>query len=378
MKITKLEVIPLVRKLESPFEGGTYRIVNRFTLVTRIETDAGLVGQIFGGDEDNTQTEIVNLIRDHFAPMLIGEDPRDVERLWAKMFYYNVDLGNRGLHMLDMRNRGILTQALSAVDNALWDLLGKIYNVPVYKLLGGYRDKVPIIAIGGYYKAGKGQDQLNDEMMHYKAIGLAGVKFKVGRVSVAEDIKRVTRVREVVGDDFIIACDANQAWTIEQAVQFVRAAGGLNIRWIEEPVRWDDQLEGLRRVREASSIPVNAGQGELTSYGCRDLVQHRAVDILNVDATIAGGVTEWRRIAAMAHLSHVQMAHHEEPQVALHLLASVPNGLYVEIFPSYERDPMWVDLPMVSPTIRDGFMELPTGPGFGIDLNEAVIAKYRV
>ena len=377
MKITRLEVIPLVRKLESPFEGGTYRIVNRFTLVTRVETDSGLVGQIFGGDEDNTQTEIVNLIRDHFAPMLIGEDPRDVERLWANMFYYTIDLGNRGLHMLDMRNRGILTQAISAVDNALWDLLGKIYDVPVYKLLGGFRDKVPVIAIGGYYKAGKGQDQLNDEMMHYKAIGLAGVKFKVGRVTVAEDIKRVTRVREVVGDDFIIACDANQAWTIDQAVQFVRAANGLNIRWIEEPVRWDDQLEGLRRVREASSIPVNAGQGELTSYGCRDLVQHRAVDILNVDATIAGGVTEWRRIAAMAHLSHVQMAHHEEPQIALHLLASVPNGLYVEIFPSYERDPMWVDLPVVSPTIRDGFMELPSGPGFGIDLNEAVIAKYR-
>ncbi|MHB8629036.1 MAG: mandelate racemase/muconate lactonizing enzyme family protein [Aggregatilineales bacterium] len=377
MKITKLEVIPLVRKLESPFEGGTYRIDNRYTLVTRIETDEGLTGQIFGGDEDQTQNEIVSLIRKHFAPMLIGEDPRDVERLWVNMFYYNVDLGNRGLHMLDMRNRGIVTQAVSAVDNALWDLLGKIYNVPVYKLLGGYRDKVPVIAIGGYYKAGKGQDQLNDEMMHYKALGLAGVKFKVGRLSVAEDIKRVTRVREVVGNDFIIACDANQAWTIDDAVLFVREAAGLTIRWIEEPVRWYDQLEGLRRVREASSIPVNAGQGELTAYGCRDLVLHHAVDILNADATIAGGVTEWRRIAAMAQLFNVQMAHHEEPQVALHLLASVPNGLYVEIFPSYERDPMWVDLPLNPPKIRNGFMELPSGPGFGIDLNEEIIAKYR-
>lgn len=376
-KITKVEVIPLVRALESPFEGGTYRIVNRYTLVTRVETDDGHVGQIFGGDEDHTQREIVNLIRDHFAPMLIGEDPHDVERLWAKMFYSTIDLGNRGLHMLDMRNRGILTQAVSAVDNALWDLLGKIHGQPVYKLLGAYRDKVPIIAIGGYYKAGKGQDQLNDEMAHYKAIGLAGVKFKVGRLSVAEDIRRVSRVREVVGDDFVIACDANQAWTVEQAIQFVRAAEGLNIRWIEEPVRWYDQLEGLRRVREASSIPVNAGQGELTSYGCRDLIVHRAVDILNVDATIAGGVTEWRRIAAMAHLFHAGMAHHEEPQVALHLLAAAPNGLYVEIFPSYERDPMWVDLPVKQPVIRDGFMELPDGPGFGIELNADVIAKYR-
>jgi len=378
MKIARIEVIPLARKLESPFEGGTYRIVNRNTLVTRVYTDDGLMGEAFGGDEDMTQNEIVALIRNHFIPALIGEDPRDVERLWHKMFFSTVDLGNRGLHQLDMRNRGILTQAVAAVDNALWDLLGKVYNVPLYKLLGGFRDKVPVIAIGGYYKAGKGQDQLNDEMMHYKEMGLAGVKFKVGKVSVAEDIKRVTRVREVVGDDFIIACDANQAWTPDQAILFCREAEGLNLKWIEEPVRWYDQLEGLRRVREASRIPVNAGQGEISAFGCRDLIVNKCVDILNVDVTVSPGVTEWRRIAAMANLFHVQMAHHEEPQIALHLLAAIPNTLYVEIFPSYERDPMWFDLPVEQPRIKDGYMELPSGPGLGIPLNKDTIAKYRV
>jgi len=378
MKITQVEVIPLARKLETPFEGGTYRIVNRYTLVTRVHTDEGLVGEAFGGDEDMTQNEIVGLIRNHFAPMLAGQDPRNVERLWQQMFHYNIDLGNRGLHQLDMRNRGILMQAIAAVDNALWDLLGKIYEVPVYRLLGGFRDKVPVIAIGGYYKAGKGQDQLNDEMMHYREIGMAGVKFKVGRLSVKEDIQRVTRVREVVGDDFIIACDANQAWTPQEAIAFCREAEGLNIRWIEEPVRWYDQFEGLRMVRDSTSIPVNAGQGEITAFGCRDLAVGKCVDILNVDVTIAGGVTEWRRIAAMAGMFHVQMAHHEEPQIALHLLASVPNGLYVEIFPSYERDPMWVDLPVEQPRIRDGYMELPAGNGLGIALNQEIIDRYRV
>jgi D-arabinonate dehydratase len=378
MKITQVEVIPLARTLESPFEGGTYRIVNRYTLVTRIHTDKGLVGEVFGGDEDITQNEIVALIRDHFAPMLVGKDPRNVEQLWHEMFFYNVDLGNRGLHQLDMRNRGIVTQAIAAVDNALWDLLGKIYEVPLYKLLGGFRNKVPVIAIGGYYKAGKGQDQLNEEMMHYREIGMAGVKFKVGRLSVKEDIQRVTRVREVVGDDFIIACDANQAWTPQQAIEFCREAEALNVRWIEEPVRWYDQLEGLRMVRESTSIPVNAGQGEITAFGCRDLVMGECVDILNVDVTIAGGVTEWRRIAAMANLFHVQMAHHEEPQIAIHLLAAVPNALYVEIFPSYERDPMWVDLPVEQPHIRDGYMEVPQGYGTGIALNQEIIAKYRI
>jgi D-arabinonate dehydratase len=325
-----------------------------------------------------TQNEIVALIRDHFAPMLIGKDPRNVEQLWQDMFFYDVDLGNRGLHQLDMRNRGILTQAIAAVDNALWDLLGKIYQAPLCQLLGGFREKVPVIAIGGYYKAGKGQDQLNEEMMHYREIGMAGVKFKVGRLSVREDIQRVTRVRKVVGDDFIIACDANQAWTPQEAMEFCREAEALNIRWIEEPVRWYDQVEGLRMVRESTSIPVNAGQGEITAFGCRDLVLGKCVDILNVDVTIAGGVTEWRRIAAMANLFHVQMAHHEEPQIAIHLLAAVPNALYVEIFPSYERDPMWVDLPVEQPRIRDGCMEVPQGHGTGIVLNQEIIDKYRI
>jgi L-alanine-DL-glutamate epimerase-like enolase superfamily enzyme len=264
------------------------------------------------------------------------------------------------------------------VDNALWDLLGKLYDAPLYKLLGGFRDKVPVIAIGGYYKPGKGQNQLNDEMMHYREIGLAGVKFKVGRVSVAEDIKRVTRVREVVGGNFVIACDANQAWTPDQAILFCREAESLNLAWIEEPVRWYDQLEGLRRVRDSTHIPVNAGQGEISGYGCRDLIMNHCVDILNVDATVSPGITEWRRIAAMANLFHIQMAHHEEPQIALHLLAAMPNTLYVEVFPSYERDPMWFDLPVQQPCIKDGYMELPTGPGLGIALNEDTIAKYRL
>jgi D-arabinonate dehydratase len=378
MKITQVEVIPLSRKLESPFEGGTYRIVNRNTIVTRVHTDEGLTGEVFGGDEDMTQMQIVDLIRDYYAPMLIGEDPRDVEKLWNKMFYYPVDLGNRGLHQLDMRNRGIVTQAIAAVDNALWDLLGKIYEVPLYKLLGGFREKVPIIAIGGYYKAGKGQDGLNDEMMYYREIGLAGVKFKVGRLSVKEDIQRVTRVREIVGDDFMIACDANQAWTPQDAILFCREAEALNLGWIEEPVRWYDQIEGLRMVRDSTSIPVNAGQGEITAFGCRDLVLGKAVDILNVDVTVAGGVTEWRRIAAMAGLFHVQMAHHEEPQIAIHLLAAMPNTLYVEIFPNYERDPMWVDLPLNPPVIREGYMEVPQGYGMGINLNHEIIEKYRI
>lgn len=378
MKITLIEVIPLVRKLEEEFLGGTYRIVNRNTIVTRIHIDEGIVGEAFGGDEDQQQTRVVRVMRDHLAPLLVGEDPRDVERLWERVFACNVDLGNRALHVLDLGHRAVLMQAIAALDNALWDALGKLYHVPLYKLLGGYRDRVPVIAIGGYYHPGDSHHRaLQDEIVEYKQKELAGVKMKVGRATLAEDVKRVRAVRDAVGDNFIIACDANQAWTPAQAIEFCREVAPLNIRWMEEPVRWHDQLGGLRAVRDASPIPVVAGQGEITRFGCRDLIIHGGVGILNVDVTIAGGVTEWRRIAALASAFDVQMAHHEESQIALHLLASIPHGLYVEIFPNIKRDPLWHELPVERPVVRGGYMHLPDGPGLGMALNEDVIARYR-
>jgi L-alanine-DL-glutamate epimerase-like enolase superfamily enzyme len=377
MQITRIEVIPLVRKLQDAFEGGTYRIVNRNTLVTRVYTDAGIVGEVFGGDEDMWQAEVVAVIREHFAPLLIGEDARNIQRLWQKMFDCPINLGNRGLHALDIRNHAIIMQAIAAVDMALWDALGKFCELPLYRLLGGFRERVPVIAIGGYYEAGKTQNALDDEMRYYRELQVAGVKLKVGKLSVAEDIERVRAVRAAVGPEFVIACDANQAWNPGDAIRFCRGVEPFNIRWMEEPVRWYDQLEGLRLVREATSIPVNAGQGEISRFGCRDLVQIGRVNILNVDVTLAGGITEWLRVAGMAGLSHVEMAHHEEPQVALHLLASIPHGLYVEFFPNVKRDPMWFELPQQLPRIRDGCMELPAGPGLGMPLNEEIIQKYR-
>ena len=377
MHITRIEVIPLVRKLQDTFEGGTYRIVNRNTLVTRVHTACGIGGEVFGGDEDMWQAEVVAVVRDYFAPLLTGEDVCNVQRLWQKMFDCPINLGNRGLHALDMRNHAIKMQAIAAVDMALWDALAKYCRLPLYQLLGGYRDKVPVIAIGGYYEAGKSQTALDDEMRYYRELQLAGVKMKVGKVSVAEDVERVRAVRAAVGPEFIIACDANQAWTPQNAIEFCRAVEPFNIRWIEEPVRWYDQLEGLRLVREATHIPVNAGQGEISRFGCRDLVVHAGVNILNVDVTLAGGVSEWVRIAGMASHYHVEMAHHEEAQVGLHLLASIPHGLFVEIFPNVKRDPLWFELPATPYRIRDGYMELPAEPGLGMALNTDVIERYR-
>ena len=378
-KISDVTAIPLERKLESVFHGGTYTINSRYTLVTEVRLEDGTLGQTFGGDEERYQKDIAAAINGPLRQLLIGQDVFDIERHWDAMFRStSLDLAYRGIHTLDLANHSVLMQAISAVDIALWDAIGKHLHKPLYKLLGGFCDRLPVIAIGGYYRPGKTDRDLADELKSYQRAGLAGIKLKVGRLSPPDDAARVRLARETVGDEFLIACDANQGWTPGQAIEFCRLVRDLNVRWLEEPVKWYDQLQGLALVRSNSGgIPINAGQGEISRFGCRDLMTAGAVDILNVDATIAGGVTEWRRIAAMAGMWNIRMAHHEEPQVAVHLLASIQHGLYVEIFPDTERDPLWAELPETAPRIENGYMHVPQGPGLGLPLRADVIERYR-
>jgi D-arabinonate dehydratase len=376
MKIKHIEAIPLVRKLEDAFLGGTYRITSRNTIVTRVELNNGVVGETFGGDETQYQMDICRIVNEVYRPLLAGGDVTDVERHFDAMWNKKLDLDQRSIHTLDLAKHCARMQAIAAVDIALWDALGKSLKLPVYKLLGGFRDKVPVIAIGGYVMKGKTVADLESEVAHYVEAGLGGMKLKVGHLTVEEDIERVRRVRKIAGLKFHLCVDANQAWTVQQAMQFARSVSDLNLAWLEEPIQWHDQIEGNAQLR-AVGIPVCLGQGEISRHGCRDMIVRGAADILNYDATIGAGVTEWRRTAAMAHSFGVNMAHHEEPQVALHLLAGAPNGLCVEIFPNYNRDPMWFDLPVEPPKIANGYMLLSSKPGFGIDLNTEVINKWR-
>lgn len=378
-RIRDVRAIPLERRLDRVYQGSTYVIDSRCTLVMEVELENGVVGQTYGGDEERYQKDIAQCINGPFRDLLIGYDVFALEKHWDAMFHCeSLGLANRGIHTLDLANKSIIMQAIAAVDICLWDAAGKTLRMPLWQMLGGYRDRIPVIAIGGYYSDGKGDRELAEELQCYQEQGLAGIKLKVGRLKPKEDAERVRFAREAAGPKFIIACDANQAWTADEAIEFCRAVRDQDVHWLEEPVVWYDQLEGLPRVRALGGLPVNAGQGEISRFGCRDLMEAGAVDILNVDATIAGGITEWRRIAAMASAKNVRMAHHEEPQVSVHLLSSVPHGLYVEIFPDPHRDPMWFDLPLNRPRVKEGYMSVPQTPGLGIDLNPDVISKYRV
>src|SRR6058998_2064727 len=331
MRIESIEAIPIEIPLKKNFGGSTYTVLTRCTVVTRMRTADGLVSEVYNGDNREHGREVVRLIREMLAPLVRGMSIFEGERVWERLFATS--------HL--SRDRKVLLEAIACVDCALWDLVGKALGKSVRALLGGYRDRLPIISIGGYYMEGKTLADIGREMEAYRAAGMAGCKFKIGGLTPEADLERVTAARKAAGPDFVLMVDANRGWSTEEAIRFARLAEPLDLRWFEEPCHWHDDVAMMARVRRATRIPVTAGQSEITSHGVRRLLDGAAVDLVNFDASEGGGVTEWRRAAALCAAAGVDMAHHEESQIARHLLASVRHGTYVECFADPARDPVW-------------------------------------
>ncbi len=363
--ITRLETIPVRAPLAREFRGSFYRMTQRATLIVRLHTADGIVGEAYVGDEDTALGEIEAIVRDELSPLLIGEDAMRVERIWERGYQVTFDI---------LRDRRMGLIALAAIDTAIWDAVGKGLGQPLWRLWGGFRNTIPMIAIGGYY--GEPLGSIADEMHGYRDMGLAGVKFKVGGRSPEVDADRVMAAREAAGPDFVIAIDANQGYTVAEAVELSRRLDGVGIRWFEEPVRWHNDKRSLRDVRARGPLPVCAGQSEFSSSGCRDLMEAGAIDVCNFDASWSGGPTAWRRTAAIAASYDVQMGHHEEPQVSTHLIASQAHGTYAECFHP-DRDPFWWNLITNRPPLADGTLTLTDAPGLGWELDWDYVDKYR-
>jgi len=316
--------------------------------------------------------DIVDLIEGDIGPTVLGRDLLSREAVWQDVY-----AASKRFFAYQQTRRFLYLHALGAVDLAMWDAIGKRLDAPLHRLWGGYRDSLPVIAIGGYYEDGKTREDLVAEMEGYREMGLAGVKLKVGGRSVEEDIDRLAAVREGMGEEFVVACDANQGYTVDEAVAFAERARPYDIEWFEEPVAWYDQYEGMRTVRQRTGVPVAAGQSESTPSACRRLVDGGSVDVLNLDSSLAGGPTSWLKVARMAELHGVDMAHHEEPHVSMHLLSAVPNGRYAEVFHP-DLDPVWYNLVANTPTVADGHLQLPDGSGLGIEYDEAFLDEHAV
>jgi D-galactarolactone cycloisomerase len=368
MRISGVDAIAIDIPLGRNFGGSTYAVLKRSTVITRLQTEDGPVSEVYNGDNREAGREIVRLIRDELGPLIKGEDIFAGERIWSKLFALT----------LTNRDRKTLLEAIACIDCAVWDVVGKATGRSVRELLGGFSVKVPIISIGGYYMEGKTLADIGREMEAYRLAGMAGCKFKVGGLSPQADAERVAAARKAVGSDFMLAVDANRGWTADEAIHFARLVEPHDIRWFEEPCHWYDDAAQMARVRTKTGIPINAGQSEITSHGVRRLIDAGAVDIVNYDASEGGGVTDWRRAAALCATAGVAVAHHEESQIAQHLISAVPHGTCIECFADPERDPVWQRIWVNRPAIEDGMMAVSPGPGFGLELDAAMIAKYRV
>jgi len=365
LTITKIESIPLVVPLPRAYHGSHYHMANRAPVLTRVFTSEGIIGETYAGDEDNSLSAIVHVVNDEIEPRLVGQDAFAYERCWELAFPVTFD---------QLRDRRIGLVALASVDHAIWDAIGKALGHPLWRLWGGHHARVPVNIIGGYY----GQDlgHIRDEVAEWRAMGMAGCKFKVGGLSPAEDATRVTAAREAAGDDFVITIDANQGYGVAEALELARRVSDLNIRWFEEPCIWSNDHRDMREVRGRGGIPVCAGQSEYSPSGCREMMELGAIDVCNFDSSWSGGYTNWQRVAALAHSYSVSLGHHEEAHVAAHLMASQPHGTYVEVFHP-DRDPVWWQLLVNRPEVLDGHITMSDAPGFGWQFDQEFIDRYR-
>lgn len=367
VRIRGIEAIPIRVPLPREFRGSYYRMTHRATIVVRVHTEDGVTGEAYVGDEDAAAADIVAVLRNEIAPVVTGMDAMSTERCWAAAYPVTFDI---------LRDRRIGLVALAAMDTAMWDIVGKVTGQPLWRLWGAARDKVPMIAIGGYY--GEPLGSIESEVRHYRdELGLAGMKFKVGGRSPEVDAERVAAARDAAGPGFVLCIDANQGYTVREAIALCERIRDLDIRWFEEPVRWHNDRRGLRDVRAIGGIPVAAGQTEMTPSGCRDLMETGSIDVCNFDSSWSGGSTAWRRAAAVATTYDVEMGHHEEPQVSAHLLGAVAHGTFAECFHP-DRDPFWWSLIADRPQLVDGHLPLPSGPGLGWTLDADYIDRHRV
>jgi L-alanine-DL-glutamate epimerase-like enolase superfamily enzyme len=368
MQITGVETRLLEVDFPISFSGGTYELSKRTSVLCRISADTGEIGEVCVGNDLHYGPLFFELIRGPFKEILLGADPLMIEQHWSKMIPYATGYVDRDSVM----------RAISTIDITLWDLKGKICQQPVYKLIGGQTDRVPIIGIGGYYETSTTEGEIGEEIRCFKEYGLAGIKFKVGRLSLEEDAHRVQCVRQFGGDDFVIIADSNMGWTPTAAIRFAGLVSNLQIAWLEEPVHWRNKLRGLREVRQKTTLPIAAGQSEVSVFGCYDLLVGETVDVINITSNRGGGITAWLKIAGAAALVDVAMAHVGEPHISMHLMAGIPNSTFVECYPDARRDPLWDKLYLNRPKIEGGYIHLPDLPGLGLQIDPEMVEKFAV
>lgn len=371
MKITDVETIylrqPIVKEQADSGQDA---------LIVRVKTDSGIDGI---GEVDSSPMAVKGAIDGPLSHTLvtglkhvvIGEDPFQTEYLWHKMYQANVYGGRRG----------VAIHAMSGIDLALWDIKGKALGLPIWKLLGGgFHKRLRCYASSLF---GDTPQQTYDLARAYRDQGFSAVKFGWGPMGqdAKLDVELVRQARKGLGDEADLLVDAGLAWDAKTAIQRARAFEEFKIFWLEEPLQPDD-YDGYRKLSEASSLRIAAGEEESNRLSFLDLMDRGKIDVVQVDLTRCGGFTEAMKIASLAQDRGLKIANHGfttyiNVTAALHFLNSIPNALIAE-FVVEEETTLRDEITKQELRAQDGRLSMPDGPGLGIDLNEAGIAKFRV
>ncbi len=373
MKIERIETYVVEQALDTPFYFSQFEFRSRQICMVKVVAADGS----YGWGEGYGPATVVKAGVDFLTPLVLGEDPLQVERVWNKMH----------LRALDYARRGVLVAAISAIDIALWDLRGKLLGQPVSTLLGGRRrERVKVYATGMYFiETGDLTGKLVDEAQRYASQGFRALKMKVG-LGLETDVKHVRAVRQAIGDDLQLMVDANHAYSLSEALSFVRRIEELDISFFEEPLSPED-YEGYRELRQRASIPIAGGECEYLLAGFRHLLSNRCVDIAQPDICGAGGLTETKRIAALAYAFQTNVIPHSWGTgiafaAGLHLVSAldiVPGRLRMpEAMLEMDRSESALRENLTHPkfALEDGRVGVPKAPGLGVDVDPDYLAQY--
>ena len=351
--------------------------------ILRIETDDGLVGWGEGKNaagSSGTYAALVHMLNHEIGPRLIGRDPADIVQIW-EMLYNGVRHETAALSghaMPELSRRGVSVAAISAVDIALWDILGKSLGQPVWRLLGGRKaDRLPAYASGGWASA----DKIGEQLQSYIATGGFGsVKMRVGAMDGPPHVSaaRVKAARAALGPDVNLMVDAHGTYTVADAKRFIHMVADCDLAWFEEPVIADDKA-GMAEVRAWGGVPIASGESEATRFAFRDLALLKAVDIFQPDPAFCGGITEAMRISALASAFNLRLSPHLWAGApcffaGLHVCAASPASFVIEY--SLGANPMIHDLVEDDVSARDGMIAIPDAPGLGFTIAETFLEKH--
>lgn len=360
MKITGLRCVQVEVPLEKPIRTAIHDVRSVGCVLAYLDTDEGISGEAYNFTMNAQRLHILQSMIESLVPHVIGRDPRDIESLWDAMWRDINFFGHKGISVF----------AISTIDTACWDIIGKAAQQPLYKLFGACRDCVDVYASGGLWLS-LSIDELVEEARGFLALGFRAMKMRVGKERIDEDVERVAAVRDAIGPDVALMVDANQGFDVNHAIRLGRHLEAFGLDWFEEPVpAWD--LEGHAAVAAALDTPIASGETEYTRYGMRDMLKARAADVLMPDLQRIGGLTEFRRVASLASSFDVPISSHIFTEQSLSIAGSAVNCIYLEHMPWFEG------LYRESMRLVDGRMAMPQGDGLGFTFDPDAVDRLRI